>query len=123
MRTIKFRGCSIDTGGWAYGYYYRIGDKHYIQDPIQSFEVNPFTIGEFTGLLDKQSKEIYEGDIVRLDSWSPSDYEVRFIDGAFCLWRDSIPYAHDIHYVHHAGNNQATIAGNIYENPELIKEQ
>ena len=75
---------------------------------------------QFTGLLDKNGKEIYEGDIVSLDSWEPSDYEVQFIDGAFCLWNPKCNYANDIHYTHHAERNQSTIIGNIYQNPELL---
>jgi len=70
---------------------------------------------QFTGLLDKKGKEIYERDIVRMDSWHPTDWEILFIEGAFCLWRDSNNYANDIHYIQHAGIPQATVIGNTIE--------
>ena len=70
---------------------------------------------QFTGLHDKNGKEIYEGDVVRMDSFEPSDYIVKFIDGAFCLWNDDVGYGTDIHYTHHAGRKQATVTSNIHE--------
>lgn len=64
-REIKFRGKQIDNGEWVYGY---LADEDYINDinsiDLSSIEVDRDTIGQFTGLLDKNGKEIYEGDIV-----------------------------------------------------------
>ena len=76
---------------------------------------------QYTGLKDKNGKEIYEGDVVKLDSWEGVQ-QIVFIEGAFCLADKHGLYVGDIHYINHADKNQATIIGNIRENPELLKE-
>lgn len=75
---------------------------------------------QYTGLKDKNGKEIYEGDIVDLENWKGVQ-QICFIDGAFCLADEHGEYVGDIHYIHHAGVEQAKVIGSIYENPELVK--
>jgi uncharacterized phage protein (TIGR01671 family) len=104
-RTIKFRGLRIDGKGWVYGSRVELkdsegervfivpleeevvtinGKEHFHWDGL--IEVNPETVGQFTGLTDRNGREIWEGDLVRYhfqNSWCKA--EMIFNDGAFRL--------------------------------------
>ena len=66
MREIKFRGKRLDNGEWIEGDLLRMNDHWFIfPDPapegIDKYEVDPATVGQYTGLKDEHGKEIYEG--------------------------------------------------------------
>ena len=134
-REIKFRGKSTDTGKWVYGFlsfFYTAGrdengliltDKARIYSPEDGccYDVWAETVGEFTGLYDKNGKGIYEGDILLMgeDDVCMIYNEVGIKDGCFGYIEEVngelIPFCHF--------NVKEEIAGNIYDSPELIKQQ
>lgn len=125
MRAIKFRGKRLVNGEWEFGDFLRMDGVPYIYpDPAPSewkdYEVIPDTVGQFTGLLDKNGKEIYEGDIVANDfgnayivnmtvEWCTDGYwALHEIDGD-----DTMHFVAD--YL-----KEIEIIGNIHDNPELL---
>ncbi len=125
MREIKFRGTSaheLASGNrWLYGNVY-IGEYSYIEE----MPVDEKTVGQYTGLEDKNGKEIYEGDILNLyiPNWSECDTIQRFVINDFF---SDVNYLQAI--VEHCKecwldgeSDYIEIIGNIHENPELLED-
>ena len=126
MRTIKFRG-KTTKGNWACGFLSRHvgGDIYFITtDEKRNLIVNLDTVGQFTGLYDKDGKEIYEGDIV--DAWSAGGH----LPNGIIKWGEGSagffimpPKCNAVWHLVGNDENKETleVIGNIYDNPELLK--
>jgi len=116
MRDIEFRGKRIDNGQWVYGCINIMQNGNtYIFHYSTQFAVIPETVGQYTGLHDKNGKKIYERDIDGSDVPMVICYEY----GAYGL-KYSIK---DKYFDPNIRWGQLKIIGNIYDNPELLREE
>lgn len=123
LRTIKFRGKSVLNDEWIYGdLVHRINSPKTIS-PVQinGIGVKEDTVGQFTGLYDKNGKEIYEGDILLVgnDGYENTYNKVGIKDGCFGYVGEVdgkiLPFCDY--------NVTEEIVGNIYDHPQLTKEE
>lgn len=129
MRTIKFRGKDIETGEWIYGDLVRSADMErcaiLVNDRLSydECEVNPCSIGQFTGLCDKNGKEIYEGDILRVNDSTNMVCEFRHGAFGYIYCNEFHPFAGNTNYTFNPKNTDKNfdVIGNIHDNPELLK--
>ena len=129
METIKFRGKDIESGKWAIGDLHTMCDKPHIHTEKSKFPyagkrsfVIPETIGQFTGLRDKNGKKIYEGDIIRSvngqkkvnGEWVDNEfiYTIEYSEGAFS---GVLGLSKALDYVE--------VIGNIHDTPELLENK
>jgi uncharacterized phage protein (TIGR01671 family) len=130
MRTIKFRGKDIETDKWVDGdLIQRMGYMPSVMFPYESngkvrygeCAVKRETVGQFTGLLDKNGNEIYEGDIMNdPTSMCVGVVEWNSILSQFQLSWQNMHTAADIFFMVKRGS---FVIGNIHDNPELITEK
>ena len=126
MRAIKFRGKSILTDEWFYGDLVHSADKKRTailvndKDSYDECEVDPETVGQFTGLYDCEGKEIFEGDILRFGNSQSGVCEVKWHEhiAAFCI---RFYFKDEIGSRPLGGGVEFAIIGNIHDNPELLK--
>lgn len=137
----KFRGLSVEAFNeeeWKYGYL--IEDEGYsfiINKVIEANEqyitigswcpVNPETLGQTTGLFDKNGKEIFEGDIVQFeDCYTETDFLyvntgiVEWSQGSFTITNR---YSVEMGDLLDGEFLDVTLIGNVYENPELLEDK
>lgn len=133
MRTINFRGKRVDDGGWVYGDFcnykfdgmdetipcIHIGNLGYIKNAF--YQVDPNTVGQVSGLLDKNGKEIYEHDIVRYyddikDELVNSHVIYHKESCSFCV----APTELCGDYIGLTAYWQFEVLGNIFDNPDLL---
>lgn len=121
-REIIFRGKSLNTNCWVYGDLRqdKIRRKAYIE-----YEVDPDTIGQYTGLIDKNGKKIFEGDILQDEHDSRIRHIVKY-DNSICSYTAWCPLVHNNR---EKGNiiskkwiNECckVVVGNVKDNPDLI---
>lgn len=129
-REIKFRG-KTNTGYWITGnlvYSQNIQPAIYFEvgkGKVKSFDwayVNPETVGQFTGLIDKNGKELYFGDFVKLRNTSQIWEVVQDGFGVPVFIAENNTIMIDfMDYFGMYGRNDFEIIGNYYENTELLK--
>ena len=131
MREILFRGKRLDNGDWVYGYYVHIGpvscQRAYIIPEYASSlyvnEVDPSTVGQYTGLKDKNGKRIFEGDIAKVLQGKDKDIAyVGFENGAFMLYPKTGNIYERTLWEYWYNDWDVEVIGNITDNPELLEK-
>lgn len=128
MREIKFRGKDKINGKWHIGdlmtmQHFVAGEEgnYQISDFERSvvYEVEPKTIGQFTGVYDKNGKEIYEGDIFEIDDYTKGVVVYLESEGTFgirCKYDEDDLNEPFSYYL----LDEMEVLGNEYDNPELL---
>ena len=124
MKDIKFRGKQIDSGEWAYGLpsYDTFGKITEIEiwedcgETMEFYSIDPSTVGQYTGLQDKDGREVYEGDIVQNiygDIFTVEYYGEH--------WYGYVLTASDGCVDHLYEYDEYEIIGNVHDNPKPLK--
>lgn len=130
MRTIKFRGYNSQNKEWLYGSLLKCSDSYLINPEdsdriaVDDLIVNTESVGQFTGLHDKNGKEIYDGDIVNLVNYGERG-------DALVLWNQNLgAWCLQLRYEPRVGcktlgswleEEVLEVIGNIHTNPEMMK--
>lgn len=133
MRENLFHGKRKDNGKWVEGYYVSVGEYHYILTGklelvsylgFEHFLVIPETVGQYTGLTDKNGKKIFEGDICKVTVFTCEGEDKHFLcevcfDYSSFIFRErsglDILFSNICDF-----DTDVEVIGNIYDNPELI---
>ena len=145
MREILFRGKRVDTGEWVYGSFVPdllevfngfeeldgfIKPFEKTPDKRRMVEVERSTVGQYTGLTDRNGVKIFEGDILHfINTYRNVNHEwhctVEFVDGAFvCRYIESEGHLGEYNYFTswNVPLGQWDVIGNIHDNLELLQE-
>lgn len=136
MREIVFRGKDINNKGWVYGALVQQQDNplrektliiSYSNYQFGDFseavmhEVDPETVGQYTGFADKNGKKIFEGDILSIYNSKAFLFAVAWNDNHYILKCTTNGVSDNILNVIESSED-VEVVGNIYDNPELIKD-
>ena len=140
MREILFRGKRVDNGEWVFGNFIedKWGDDNgntiyaILQDRVAPdiaelwtpVRVIPETVGEYTGLTDKNGKKIFEGDIVnyvRMPKIYMIDFHEEFLHCSLFYYDKELKNIYYCGIVHKNDGKSIEVIGNIYDNPEFLR--
>ena len=124
MREILFRGKRVGSEEWVEGFYLTSPefDNQEIavittDRPRNPYYVSKETVGQYTGLTDKNGTKIFEGDIVK-GAWNT--ILVIYYDDCYTQFRAKHKWGeNEISY--YGDTNKLEVIGNIHDNPELLK--
>lgn len=129
-REILFRGKRTDNGEWVEGLVARYNPKFDCANIVDDFEslvpVKTETVGQYTGLTDKNGKKIFEGDIVKhynhcdITEYSEDIGRVFYYTETCRFLRTSKLFPDNCLEIY--SSCEYEVIGNIYDNPELMEE-
>lgn len=139
MREILFRAKAVNrdggwhrtsykNGDWVYGLITRLYDERFETlpaemrnvDGVNGIEIDYTTIGQYTGLTDKDGKKIFEGDIIK-NTWTGDVHTVNWcVDCAVWVLPCVTDERRETTFNSYSGDDYVII-GNIHDNPELLK--
>lgn len=154
-REIKFRGKRLDGQGWAFGSYIEAELQNGIAHEIIPYkrgepvvEVDPDTVGQFTGLKDRNGKDIYEGDIIDINykyddcgingvipdqdcaclgvvlyNQYTAAYELRLIKAEYPIDVKGYDEEYSLNLYSFDLDGYIDLCGNVHDNPELLKTE
>ena len=130
MREILFRGKRLNNGEWVEGFYNHLpcgrfgADEHMIQTVLENgkigmlYDIDPSTVGQYTGLKDKNGKRIFEGDIIRkTNEGRHAQIFTADIRTSFCT-NEKVYYGPCDYLIESC---EYEVIGNIHDNPELLE--
>lgn len=133
MREILFRGKRIDNGEWVegslfnakedmfiipHGNKYRYDELEGLAFDVYGCKVNPSTVGQYTGLVDKNGVKIFEGDLIRSTETGETAIVQWFSEhSAFMIWCKT---SNQVGFLYECEKSIIEIIGNIHDNPELM---
>lgn len=134
-REILFRGKRTDSGEWAYGYfiYARTDNSAGIcTEKDGCIDVDPATVGQYTGLTDENGVKVFEGDIVAFED-AVNDVEgyhdnIYMNRGVVSIYPSGVSFSNrevvDMDDLHNTDDSvEAEVIGNVHDNPELLSDK
>lgn len=126
LNDILFRGKRVDIGAWVEGVAFPHDNgrvtmfrQHRMDGSLIGNEVDPDTVGRYSGLSDINGTKIFEGDIVQNVTNGKTAAVQWFSEhGAFMLWRKS---ENQVYWLYDNNFSNIEVIGNIHDNPELLK--
>ena len=130
MREILFRGKRIDNDEWVEGcgiiatenwvsIFTVIDDIDENSSEVNEIEVLPETVGQYTGLTDKNGDKIFDSDVVDILTENEEVGIVTYDEGCFYVKADGF----SIDFRNNINGNDLLIIGNIHDNPEILKRE